>query len=267
MITDAQKEEAKLFFQDLQSKLIQAFEQVDGQAKGESKEWQRPEGGGGKMCTIRGEVIEKAGANFSEVHGEKYPAIEGEYKDKPFWAAGVSTITHMMNPHAPIGHMNLRLICVDQKHFWFGGGGDLTPFIEYPEDTELFHQNFKKACDLFSPDSYEKYSKWCEEYFYIKHRKSPRGVGGVFFDYLKGDFDTVFAFVKSIGLAYLESFIEILNRRKAIDYTEQQKIDQEYWRGRYVEFNLLYDRGTRFGLMTGGNIEAIFVSLPPRVRW
>lgn len=267
MLTTEQQDKAKQFFQDLQAKLVKALEGVDGNARAESKEWQRPEGGGGRMCTLRGDVVEKAGANFSEVYGEKYPAIEGEHKDKPFWAAGVSTITHMMNPHAPIGHMNLRLICIDQQDFWFGGGGDLTPFKIYHEDTKLFHANLKKACDLYSSASYEKFAKWCEEYFYIKHRKSPRGVGGVFFDYVKGDFEVVFPFIQSIGLAYLEAYIQIIRRRKDMQYKESEKIQQEYWRGRYVEFNLLYDRGTRFGLMTGGNVEAIFVSLPPRVRW
>jgi len=265
-LTDGQKKEATGFFQSIQDKLLKSFEAIDGQAKAERKPWTREQGGGGTIGVIRGPVVEKAGANFSEVWGERYPALEGEHKDKPFMATGVSTITHMMNPWAPIGHMNVRLISVGDE-FWFGGGGDLTPMRPFEDDTSEFHEAFRQACKLHAPDAYDRFSKWCDEYFYIKHRKEPRGVGGIFFDYLKGEFHELFPFVKSVATAYTEVFPKILNRRKDTPYSEKDKDEQLYWRGRYAEFNLAWDRGTRFGLMTGGNTEAIFVSLPPVVKW
>ncbi len=260
-----QKEEAADFFKKTQECLLFALSYVDGKATPQKREWNR-EGGGGMMATIRGEVVEKAGANFSRVTGDKYPALEGEHQNKPYFATGVSTITHMMNPFAPIGHMNVRLLEVGDK-FWFGGGADLTPFQAFEEDTQDFHDSFKKACDLYESDAYTKFSQWCDEYFYIKHRQSVRGVGGVFFDYLAGEFEKTFSFIKSIATAYVEVFPKILERRKNMLYSEEDKDAQLYWRGRYVEFNLVYDRGTKFGLMTGGDIEAIMVSLPPVVKW
>ena len=169
-VSDTQKKMAVDFFKDVQNRLLSAFETVDGEVKAERKPWQRPDGGGGTIGLVRGKVVEKAGANVSEVFGEKYPAIEGEFKDQPFFASGVSTITHMYNPYAPIGHMNVRLITVGDS-FWFGGGADLTPFKEFPEDTAEFHDSLKEACKLHASDSYDKFSKWCDEYFYIKHRK------------------------------------------------------------------------------------------------
>lgn len=265
-VSESQKKTAVDFFKDVQERLLAAFEQVDGQAKAERKPWQRPEGGGGTIGVIRGQVVEKAGANVSEVYGEKYPAMEGEFKDKPFFASGVSTITHMYNPYAPIGHMNVRLITAGDT-FWFGGGADLTPFKKFAEDTEEFHSCLRDACKLHSPDSYQRFSKWCDEYFYIKHRKEIRGVGGIFFDYLKGDFDQLFPFVQATANAYVTVFPKILQRREGTSFTEAEKDAQLYWRGRYAEYNLVYDRGTKFGLMTGGNYEAIFVSLPPVVKW
>ena len=266
-LKDEQRQDATDFFKSIQNKLLTAFESIDGQAKAERKDWAREQGGGGTIGVIRGQVVEKAGANFSSVWGDKYPAIEGEYKDKPFTATGVSTITHMMNPFAPIGHMNVRLITVGND-FWFGGGGDLTPMHPFEEDTQEFHEAFKKACDLHnSEEAWETFSKWCDEYFFIKHRNEPRGVGGIFFDYQKGEFNSLFPFVKAVATAYTEVFPKILNRRKDTSYTEDEKDAQLYWRGRYAEFNLAWDRGTRFGLMTGGNTEAIFVSLPPVVKW
>lgn len=266
-ITEAQRNEAVEFFKDVQNRLLSAFENVDGEAKADTKEWDRPGGGGGRMGVIRGNTVEKAGANVSVVHGERYPNMESEYAGKPFFAAGVSTITHMYNPKAPIGHMNVRIFTVGDT-FWFGGGADLTPFIKYEEDTKLFHDALKKACEKHADkDAYEKYSKWCDEYFYIKHRKSVRGVGGIFFDFLKGDFEELFPFVKATADAYVETFPKILNRRKLEKFTEEEKEGQLFWRGRYAEFNLVYDRGTRFGLESDGNIEAIFVSMPPVVKW
>lgn len=266
-LTDSQREQAVALFQRTQDRLGKGFETVDGMAQFVKTPWQKPEDvkSGGVMGVIRGQVVEKAGANYSAVHGV-YPNIEKEHAGKPFFASGVSTITHMMNPHAPIGHMNVRLIDVGDE-FWVGGGADLTPFIQFPEDTADFHAAMQKACDSYAPDAYEKYSKWCDEYFYIPHRKSIRGVGGIFFDYLKGDFNTLFALLEGVAEAYVTTFLDILARRAKLPYTPGQKEGQLFWRGRYAEFNLVYDRGTKFGLQTGGNIDAIFVSLPPVVKW
>lgn len=266
-LTDEQRQDATDFFRNIQDRLLKAFEDVDGHAKANRKDWQRDEGGGGTIGVLRGTVVEKAGANFSDVHGDRYPAIEGDYQDKPFTATGVSTITHMMNPFAPIGHMNVRLVTAGDE-FWFGGGGDLTPMHPFSEDTEEFHQALKEACKLHpDKDAWTKFSAWCDEYFFIKHRNEIRGVGGVFFDYQKGAFTELFPFVQAVADAYTTVFPKILSRRSKTPYTEEQKEAQLYWRGRYAEFNLIWDRGTRFGLMTGGNTEAIFVSLPPVVRW
>lgn len=267
-LTDSQRQKAVNLYKDVQDRLCVAFEAVDGKAKIQRKNWQRPEqdGGGGTMAVIRGDVVEKAGANFSAVSGKEYPAIEGQHKGKPFFASGVSTITHMMNPYAPIGHMNVRLLEVGDT-FWIGGGADMTPFMKFDEDTAYFHEEMKKACQIVGTDAYDKYSKWCDEYFYITHRKEIRGIGGIFFDYLELDIDQAVSFQKAVTDAYLKAFIDILNKHKNTPYTEEEKDAQLYWRGRYAEFNLAYDRGTRFGLMTGGNYEAIFVSLPPVVKW
>jgi coproporphyrinogen III oxidase len=267
ILSTGQKDEATRLYRSLQKKLWEGFEQVDGKAKIEPKQWQSNNlEGGGTMGVIRGSVVEKAGANFSEVSGPSYPAIEGEHKGKPFYATGISTITHMMNPHAPIGHMNVRLLEVGDK-FWIGGGADMTPFIKYEEDTKAFHEAMREACLVLSPEAYDKYSKWCDEYFYIKHRQSIRGIGGVFFDYLELPFEKALEFQEAVGNAYVQTFIDILKRRKDTPFTEEEKDGQLYWRGRYVEFNLVYDRGTTFGLKSGGNVEAIFVSLPPVVKW
>lgn len=272
MLTDAQKQAAVTLFRSVQAKLGAAFEGLDGGAAFERKTWEKgpnPSGrpaGGGTMGVLRGKVVEKAGANVSAVEGDEYPALEGEHKGKPFFAAGVSSITHMYNPHAPIAHMNVRVIQVGES-FWVGGGADLTPFIQYPEDTTAFHAALSEACATRGPGTYEKYKAWCDEYFFIPHRQSARGVGGIFFDYLKGDFDELLAFLDAVSGAYVRIYPEILKRRKDIPFTEAEKDGQLRWRGRYAEFNLVYDRGTRFGLMTGGNTEAILVSMPPVVKW
>jgi coproporphyrinogen III oxidase len=271
-LTDAQRDRAVALFRSVQDRLGQAFEEVDGEARFTRKTWERPvnpsgtPGGGGTIGLMRGKVVEKAGANVSAVYGDAYPAIEGEHKGKPFFAAGVSTITHMYNPHAPIAHMNVRVIQVGDT-FWVGGGADLTPFIRYEEDTKAFHAAMEDACQGREAGTYEKYKKWCDEYFYIAHRQSIRGVGGIFFDYLKGDFDELLPFLDAVSGAYCKVYPEILRRRKDLAFDEKQKDEQLYWRGRYAEFNLVYDRGTKFGLMSGGNVEAIFVSMPPVVKW
>lgn len=266
-LTSTQKDHFLNLLWSVQDRLLKAFEEIDGLAKAERKSWDREGGtGGGTMGVIRGQVVEKAGCNVSAVSGAEYPAIEGEYKGQPFWAAGVSTITHMYNPNAPIAHMNVRCLEVGDG-FWVGGGADLTPFKIFEEDTQVFHRALELACSMFGADTYEKYRKWCDEYFYIPHRKSIRGVGGIFFDYLRGDFDELTEFLRRVTDAYVTVYPQILRKRRDMSFTEAEKEGQLYWRGRYAEFNLAWDRGTKFGLMTGGNTEAIFVSLPPVVKW
>lgn len=266
-LTASEKDQFIVLLRSVQERLLTAFELIDGEAKAERKPWERGEGlGGGTMGVIRGPVVEKAGCNVSAVSGPEYPAIEGEHKGKPFWAAGVSTITHMYNPYGPIAHMNVRCLEVGDG-FWMGGGADLTPFKEFADDTNEFHAALAKACEMFGSDAYPKYKKWCDEYFYIPHRKSMRGVGGIFYDYLKGDFQELLEFQRRVTDAYVDVYPKILARRKDMAFTNDEKEGQLYWRGRYAEFNLAWDRGTRFGLMTGGNTEAIFVSLPPVVKW
>lgn len=267
MLTDDHKSQMVEFVKQFQRELASTFEDVDGSAKIQFSEWQRDGGGGGQMGVIRGQVVEKAGVNVSEVFGDEFPKLTDDNPHSgAFWATGVSTINHMYNPMAPIAHMNVRMIQAGDD-FWFGGGADLTPYKPFPEDTEEFHAVLRDACEEFEPGSYEKYSKWCDEYFFIKHRQSPRGVGGIFFDYLKVPFEHGFPFVQSVAGAYLKVLPRILNRRKDLPFTAEDKDGQLHWRGRYVEFNLVYDRGTHFGLRTGGNIDAILVSLPPEVRW
>ncbi len=267
-VTPEQKERVADFFSSYQLQLIHALEQVDGKARFQLSTWDYQQGGGsGRMGVARGEEMEKAGVNFSRVWGKQFPSQEEKYKGKDFFATGISTITHMYNPHAPIGHMNVRLVEAG-GNAWFGGGADLTPCFPYEEDTMEFHRALQKACDAYHPDAYAKYSKWCDAYFYIPHRKSARGVGGIFFDELdEADFESMFAFVQATAQAYLEVFPGILQRRKIMPFTPDEKEQQLRWRGRYVEFNLLYDRGTKFGLLSGGNTEAILVSLPPVVKW
>ena len=267
-VTSSQKERVAEFFANYQLRLIHALEQVDGAASFGLSSWDYQQGGGsGRMGVLRGEQVEKAGVNFSRVWGTQFPSQEEKFKGKKFFASGISTIAHMYNPHAPIGHMNVRLVEAEENA-WFGGGADLTPCIPYEEDTRAFHKALQKACDTYHPDAYSKYTKWCDTYFYIPHRKSPRGVGGIFFDDLDdGDFEGMFAFIQATAQAYLEVFPAILQKRKNAPFTQEEKEHQLRWRGRYVEFNLLYDRGTKFGLLSGGNPEAILVSLPPVVKW
>ncbi len=268
MLTEAQKDQAYQLFSEVQTTLVSRLEASDGEARAVPRRWQKqPAGaGGGTSLVIRGAVVEKAGVNCSRVKGDRYPQLEGEHRDKPFFATGVSTICHMRNPHAPIGHMNVRLLEVGDQ-FWFGGGADLTPFIVYDEDRRDFHACLQKVCDAHEAGTYTKFSRWCDKYFFIKHRNSPRGIGGVFFDYLSGDFGRLLAFVRNIAFAYAEIYPHILLRRKDTPYNNTQREGQLRWRGRYVEFNLVYDRGTHFGLQSGGDVEAILVSLPPLVKW
>ncbi len=263
---------------NLRDQICQEFEKIEQESNDSSKpagkfertEWQRPGGGGGTMATMRGRVFEKVGVNISVVHGEFTPefanAIPGTDKDARFWAGGISLVAHMQSPLVPAVHMNTRHIVTTQS--WFGGGADLTPFYPKDEDTNLFHQELKNACDKHNPQYYPDYKKWCDEYFYLKHRQEPRGVGGIFYDNLNsGSWDKDFAYTQDVGQAFLAANPQIVRKNMHDAWTLEQRKHQLQRRGRYVEFNLLYDRGTLFGLKTDGNVEAILMSLPPTVEW
>ncbi len=252
------------------------LEAMDTTSSFEVKPWTKdadgksPTSGGGVMSTIRGREIEKSAVNMSLVVGDKYPSIESEYAGKPFTACGVSLICHPHNPYAPISHMNVRVLSVGEgsdKQTWIGGGGDLTPMIPQAEDTELFHNALKEACENHPLGDYPRFRDWCDEYFFIPHRNQTRGVGGIFFDYIKISDAEETQFLTLVGEAFCRAYAEILSRRLETPFTDEEKEQHLYWRGRYAEFNLVYDRGTRFGLMSGGNVEAIFGSLPPVVKW
>ncbi len=267
------------WFQNLSEQLRVAFEEIEQECdtikdllpgKFEVKPWFRESGGGGVMSVMRGRVFEKVAVNVSTVFGEFSPEfskqIPGCSVDRKFYATGISLIAHMQSPLVPAAHFNTRYITTTQS--WFGGGGDLTPI--YPDEMEAakFHQIFKEACDRHNPSYYPKFKKECDEYFYLKHRREPRGVGGIFYDYLNSNnFEDDFAFTKDIGRAFLTIYPQIVREKMLLPWTDEQREYQLVKRGRYVEFNLLYDRGTKFGLMTDGNVEAILMSMPPLVRW
>lgn len=236
----------------------------------ERKKWNREAGGGGEISLMRGNVFEKVGVNISTVFGEFSPEfrsqIPGANEDPKFWASGISLVAHMRSPLVPAVHFNTRFICTTKT--WFGGGGDLNPMFEDEIDTKDFHQSFKKACDKYNPNYYADFKKWCDEYFYIKHRKQARGVGGIFYDYLNsGNFDDDFSFTKDVGLAFLDIFPKLVRKNMFKKWTDEEREIQLKKRGFYAEFNLVYDRGTKFGLMTDGNVEAILMSLPPVAKW
>jgi coproporphyrinogen III oxidase len=258
------------FFRDLQDRIVAALEQLDGRARFREDSWQREGGGGGRTRVLAdGAVLEKAGVNFSDVHGqmseEFAKQVPGEGRD--FTACGISLVLHPRSPMIPTVHANFRFLTKGERQ-WFGGGADLTPYYPYREDVTHFHKVWQRVCTRHAPlADYVHMKKWCDEYFFLPHRGEPRGVGGIFFDYLQGDLEALFAFVRDCGDNFLEAYLPIARRRKDEPYTAAQRAFQEYRRGRYVEFNLLYDRGTIFGLKTGGRTESILMSLPPRVRW
>jgi len=264
------KEKATEWFTHLRDLICKKFEEIDGEGKFVRKAWQREGGGGGVMSVMKGKVFEKVGVNISTVFGEFSPEfrkeIPGAENDPNFFATGISLVAHMCSPLVPAVHMNTRFIQTSKS--WFGGGADLTPMIKNDEDTSSFHQAFKQTCDNYNPAYYNKFSKWADEYFYIKHRQEPRGVGGVFYDYLNsGNWEEDFSFTQDIGKTFLDIYSQLVIKHKDKAWTEEQREIQLQKRGRYVEFNLIYDRGTRFGLMTGGNTEAILMSLPPIAKW
>ena len=278
-VLTAQKENAALWFKQLRDDICGAFEALEDEGgvlkdrpagRFERTQWQREGGGGGEMSVMRGRVFEKVGVNISTVHGEFSEQfrkeIPGADKDPQFFATGVSLVAHMHSPLVPAVHMNTRFIVTTKS--WFGGGADLTPMYPEAKDTEDFHQAMKAACDAHDTEYYTKFKQHCDEYFFLKHRNEPRGVGGIFYDYVNtGSWENDFAFTQDVGKAFLHIYPEIVRRHMDKNWTKEQREYQLVKRGRYVEFNLLYDRGTRFGLLTGGNTEAILMSMPPEVKW
>lgn len=265
------------FLLSLQSRICQMIEQEDGSATFLTDDWQHQEGGGGKTRVMAdGSVIEKAGVNFSHVRGKSLPtaatAKRPELANRPFEAMGVSLVIHPLNPYVPTSHANVRYIQVEKAdgntHWWFGGGFDLTPYYGNVEDCVHWHQMAKAACEPYGADVYPRFKKWCDEYFYLKHRQEARGVGGLFFDDLnEWGFEKCFNFMRDVGENFIKGYQPILNRRKNQSYTTRERDFQLYRRGRYVEFNLLYDRGTLFGLQSGGRTESILMSLPATANW
>ncbi len=267
----------KEYLLQLQNRICQFLEQEDGKANFIEDNWQHTGGGGGATrVMVEGSVIEKAGVNFSHVFGNQLPQAaterRPELRDAPFQALGVSVVIHPVNPYVPTCHMNVRCIMVEKPNgapiWWFGGGFDLTPYYGFVEDCQHFHQAAKSACDPFGEEVYPKYKKWADQYFYLKHRQEPRGIGGIFFDDLnEWSFDQCFAFIQSVGDHFIKAYQPILNKRKSHAFTQRERDFQLIRRGRYVEFNLLYDRGTLFGLQSGGRTESILMSLPSLVAW
>ena len=265
------------FLRGLQSEIVQALEELDGKASFRNDSWKRDGGGGGNSrVLVDGGIFETAGVGFSHVFGDELPPSatksRPELAGRGFQALGVSLVLHPRNPYVPTTHANFRFFSTDgddgEPVWWFGGGFDLTPYYPFHEDVLHWHTTAKNACDPFGDDVYRRYKDWCDDYFYLKHRNETRGVGGLFFDDLnEGGFDQSFSFLKAVGTQFLPAYVPIVSRRKDHEYGDREREFQLYRRGRYVEFNLIYDRGTLFGLQSGGRTESILMSLPPRVRW
>jgi coproporphyrinogen III oxidase len=278
MQLDPEQTIARTWFERLRDQICAEFTAIEREAGSDASfdytPWDRVDpsggdGGGGVRGVMKGRVFEKVGVNVSTVggafEGEFAKSIHGAAEDPSFFATGISLVAHMANPHVPAVHMNCRFLVTTKR--WFGGGADLNPPIPYPDDTAEFHAALKAACDPHGADYYERYAKWAEDYFYIPHRKVHRGVGGIFCDHLEGDFDANFAFIQDVGRAFLDVYPKIVRRRMGLPFTPADTAQMLEWRGRYAEFNLVYDRGTLFGLKTGGNIDAILMSLPPLATW
>lgn len=270
-------DQVRSYFNNLQMEITSSLQAADGLTEFVTDDWVRETGGGGRtMVLTGGKVFEQAGVNFSEVTGDSLPASATAHRPElaglHFRAMGVSLVIHPENPHVPASHANVRFFIAEnpgeEPIWWFGGGFDLTPYYAYEEDCKHWHRTAKQACDPYGPDQYSKYKQWCDNYFYLKHRAEARGIGGLFFDDLNApDFETAFAFMRSVGDHYLPAYLPIVEKRKDTAFGEQEKKFQWYRRGRYVEFNLVYDRGTLFGLQSGGRTESILMSLPPVVNW
>lgn len=272
---EEKQDTASNWFRELRNQFVSAFEVLEHEAGSDARfditPWDRPEGGSGEMGLMRGKIFEKVGVNISTVHGtfseEFRKQIPGTEDDASFWAAGVSLVAHMANPHVPAMHMNTRFITTAGKE-WFGGGGDLTPMFDDEPAKNQFHAALKTACDAHNPTYYPAFKEKCDDYFYLPHRDEPRGVGGIFYDYHDTDnWEADFAFTKDVGKALVDAYPKIIRERMEKTFTAEDREHQLHKRGRYVEFNLLHDRGTKFGLMTGGNVEAILMSMPPEVKW
>lgn len=275
---DAEQDAARLWFESLRDRICAAFEAIEREAASDAAfdyiAWDRADpsgepGGGGVRGVMKGRVFEKVGVNVSTVggtfEGPFAKTIHGAGDDPRFVATGISLVAHMANPHVPAVHMNTRFLSTTKR--WFGGGADLNPPLPVEEDTADFHARLKAACDAHDPEHYPRFKAWADDYFYIPHRQVHRGVGGIFYDHLEGDFDAHFAFTRDVGEAFLDIFPRIVRRRMDTPATEADRAQMLAWRGRYAEFNLVYDRGTLFGLKTGGNIDAILMSLPPLATW
>ncbi|MCT8250565.1 oxygen-dependent coproporphyrinogen oxidase [Proteus faecis] len=267
----------KEFFLSLQDTICHSLENIDQKSTFQQDTWERKEGGGGRTRVLtNGALFEQAGVNFSHVYGDTLPksatAHRPELAGRRFQAMGVSLVIHPINPYIPTSHANVRFFIAEKEGgdpvWWFGGGFDLTPYYGFEEDVIHWHKVAKSVCTPFSEDYYPRYKKWCDDYFYIKHRNEPRGVGGLFFDDLNTpDFDHCFEFVQHVGLGYLDAYLPIVEKRKSMHWGERERQFQLYRRGRYVEFNLVWDRGTLFGLQSGGRTESILMSMPPLVRF
>jgi coproporphyrinogen III oxidase len=271
---------ARAWFEELRDRICAAFEAIEDDYRGaahgdlapgrfERQPWDRPGGGGGVISIMRGRVFEKVGVNVSTVWGEFSPEFRkqmpGAEADGRFWASGISLVAHLRSPHCPPSHMNTRHIRTAKA--WFGGGADLNPIYPDDADTAAFHARLQAACDGYAPDAYDRFKRWADEYFFIPHRGEARGVGGIFYDYLESDFAQHLAFTQAVGEAFLDVYPRLVRRHMDRPWTETERQHQLVRRGRYAEFNLIYDRGTQFGLKTGGNPEAILMSLPPAAAW